>query len=324
MFFKPDIVFYSYSVSCRPEATKRLRMEVFKKFIKLPAIAKSVPATDGAQELVTLQKLDLQKVSPIEISLGGDDASKKFTLKLEENTSVNPHVVVNALGDPKAREQLPDEASAIRIINMVMGAVPFSDTRVVVKGAARNKIVRIDNQRQASDLTGGIECLRAFFSSVRFGGTRVLLNLNVNHGAFYKPGPLIDLVTGFMQIYGENRHLFNRYVRYLRVNVIHLPPFEEDGARKPRQKVIIGLANPNDGHDEPNPPKVPRLGSCASNVQFFMEDKDNSGKPTGRGKYISVADYFKMSKYTPRSLNDNELMQSLQLTKKNSNGPIIR
>lgn len=300
MFFRPDAVFYTYAVTCKPDAqTKRLRMEIFKKLIKVRAIAEALPATDGAQELVTVQKLNLESLSPITISLGGDDDSRKFTLTLIKGTSINPHAFANALGNPRAREQVEEEAVAIRIMNMLMGAVPFSDPRVVVKGAARNKIVRIDNQRQASDLTGGIECLRAFFSSVRFGGARILLNLNVNHGSFYHPGPLVNLVTGFMRLYGENRPLFNRYVRYLRVNVIHLPPIEEDGIKKPRQKSIFGLASPNDGRGEENPPRVPRLGSCANNVQFFEEEKDKSGKPTGKGKYISVADYFKRSKYTP-------------------------
>lgn len=242
--------------------------------------------------------IPLGSLSPIRIAIGTNSEKKTFVLSLTRGTIIKPQKVLDALRNDNLREQIEDEATAVRVMNTVMGAVPFRDPRVLVKGRERNKIVRIDDKKQAHDLTGGIESLRSYYSSVRLGGGRVLLNLNVNHGAYYCPGPLVDLIEGFKRVFGENRSLLHRYVKTMRVMVTHLPKVEENGGMAYRQRTIWGVAQPSDGADESdNPPRVRRIASSAKNVEFFEEEKDRNGKPTGKGKYITVADYFKKSMY---------------------------
>lgn len=277
---------------------KRVRAEIFKKLLKVPKIAQANAATDGAQELVTT--VPLGSLYPITISLGTNgngNEEKTYSLKLIQGTTINPQQVLTALRNDDIKDQVEGEATAIRVMNIMMGAVPFRDKRVVIKGRERNKIVRVDAGKQSHDLTGGIECLRAYYSSVRFGAGRIYLNLNVNHGAFYNPGPLINLIDGFKRLHGENRSLLHRYVKTLRVMVTHLPKVPDNGDMVFRERTIWGVAQPSDGADSEHPPKVKRTASCATNVEFFEEEKDRHGKPTGKGKYITVADYFKKSTY---------------------------
>lgn len=303
--FQPGVIFHAYKVACSPEPNpKRHRMEILSKLLAVPNIRNAQAATDGAQDLVTLKSLG--SPPPIKIKVGGDKDSKEYTLTITEQQSFNPDSILKALRNSKNRAPLSDEAVYTRILNIVMGALTFGDSRLAVKGRERNKIIRIDNGKIASDLGGGIECLRAFFSSVRFASGRILLNLNVNHGTFYRPGPLGRLMDEFRNIHSNDLNFFSRYVHMCRVEVTHLPKIEENGKMVWRRQCIWALAKPTDGRPQKpgqtppmeHPPKVPRVGANADEVEFYWEEKDSAGNPTGRAKYITVTRYFHDSMYT--------------------------
>lgn len=53
---------------------------------------------------------------------------------------------------------------------------------------------------ESADLGSGLTALRGFFTSVRAATNRILVNINVSHGAFYQEGQL----TRLMQAFGLN------------------------------------------------------------------------------------------------------------------------
>lgn len=282
-------------------------MEIFRKLVTIPNIKNCRVATDGAQELVTLKPL--AKPPPINITVGEGKEKRTYTITITQQETIDPHSLLQTLRNTQNREPLTDEAVAVRILNLVMGALTFGDKRLAVKGQERNKIMRIDDGKIASDLGGGIECLRAFFTSVRLASGRILLNLNVNHSTFYRPGPLGRLFDDFRKVHFNDLDFLSRYLNRCRVGVTHLPKVMENGEMVWRQKVIVGLARESDGRaknpdDKPpmkNPPRVPYTGANADEVAFFLEEKDSAGKSTGRGKYITVTRYFqeRMYKHLP-------------------------
>lgn len=298
MMFKPGILFYSHTVICKPEPTpKRHRDEIFARLMRHPKIIGAGSATDKAQELVASQ--NLEDISPITISVNNDHGEmKEYKITLTLSVTINPQTLLQTFRNTNVKTKAPEEDNAVRMMNILMSGYPSKDQGVVIKGATRNKVFWIDTRKQVCDLKGGLECLRGFYSSVRPTAGRMLLNLNVSHGTFFRPGPLCNLVREFEEVFKQDRPIFHRYIKFLRVEVTHLPSREEDGKTVRRRKTIWGCATPDDAKHSPHPSKVPRVGSCANNVQFFEEERDKSGNPTGRGDYISVAAYFKKSMYT--------------------------
>lgn len=50
---------------------------------------------------------------------------------------------------------------------------------------------------ESVDLGHGLKAIRGFFTSVRAATNRILVNINVSHGAFYQDGELTRLMTAF-------------------------------------------------------------------------------------------------------------------------------
>jgi eukaryotic translation initiation factor 2C len=76
------------------------------------------------------------------------------------------------------------------------------------------------NQNAAKgDLGAGLEVIRGFFSSVRLATCRVLVNINVSHGAFYQAGPLPSLMIS----YGPRSTVaLECFLKLVRVQTTHL------------------------------------------------------------------------------------------------------
>ncbi|KAL1867447.1 hypothetical protein VTK73DRAFT_4185 [Phialemonium thermophilum] len=137
----------------------------------------------------------------------------------------------------------------------------------------------------------GVETIRGYFSSVRFGEGMAWVNVNVTHGAFFRDLPLKEWV--------RDAHLNDAELREalkgVRVQLTHRRA-NVNGSQKDIIKVISGLATPMDGHPEKgqptpaNPPKVPPTApaSAARCGQVSFYDKD--GK-----KYVTVFSHFRKS-----------------------------
>ncbi|KAJ5504057.1 hypothetical protein N7463_006931 [Penicillium fimorum] len=293
MEFKPGIIFHSYRLKIKPEPKKGQQKFILESMLrKYPLFKKIGVATDGATEIVTTELLPKDSPSFICSMSNGDGhgsgSSKNYTgpweatLNLEH--SYSPADMIAAARDINLREELKDEAPSLRVLNILMSAYPFKDPGVCIIGKGRNKFFRMDRGKQSMDMRGGAEAVRGFFSSVRVCAGRIMINLNVSHGAFFTPGPLTKLLEEFMIIYKYDGELLSRWLRGLKVYAKHLSPRENGaGLQEKPIKSILGIASPNDGCGSSHPPVVPHLGSSASSVKFWKEDDK---------KYISVTDYF--------------------------------
>jgi hypothetical protein len=59
------------------------------------------------------------------------------------------------------------------------------------------------NGMTTQHLGGGLVAVRGFFTSVRLGAGRILLNINVTHGAFYHGGRLDEVMEGHLELLAE-------------------------------------------------------------------------------------------------------------------------
>ncbi|RYP69912.1 hypothetical protein DL771_005805 [Monosporascus sp. 5C6A] len=160
-----------------------------------------------------------------------------------------------------------------------------------------------DNMRE---LEIGIRALKGFFASARIATSRLLVNVNVSHSAFFKSIPLTELLRLFKD-------------RFLKDNpgkgdemLFCTTPNEEI-------KTIRGLATPGDGMDpDKDPgtsaqflPKVEKLGANSQRVSFWMVPKPDiaqskrSSVESG-GRHITVFEYFQTN-YKNTSLDKSPL-----------------
>ena len=101
---------------------------------------------------------------------------------------------------------------------------------------------------------------------------RLLVNINVSHGAFFKPGPLQSLITEFFNsIRGENWYQAERFFKKVWVKTMHLlVKKNKSGIEIPQIKTIIGLANNNDGLTYLTLPKWEDILPAPSKSSFSM------------------------------------------------------
>ena len=88
----------------------------------------------------------------------------------------------------------------IQALNIVVGHHSKEASHIASVGANN----RLDAaQSDTPDLGAGLTALRGFFVSVRATTARVLVNVQVKHGAFYDDGPLDKLMQAFMLQNGQ-------------------------------------------------------------------------------------------------------------------------
>lgn len=176
-------------------------------------------------------------------------------------------------------------------------------------------------------LGAGLLAIRGFFVSVRAATARLLVNVQVKHGAFYENHPLDRLIGEYMAAQGPSIPRLANFVKRLSVNVTHIVRRNRAGDPIKRIKTVQDFATVNDGSGQEHPPVVPQFGAGPQQVKFFLADTASStpgpsktvpgasasttGKskkkkkatkagpavpPALQGRYISVYDHFKNSK----------------------------
>ncbi|KXG53098.1 uncharacterized protein PGRI_001480 [Penicillium griseofulvum] len=297
MEFKPGIKFHSYRLKIKPDVKKGQQKFILESMLRKYAPFKNMGvATDGATEVVTTELLP-DDIPPFMCSASdgngsgsGSSYNGPWAATLNHDSSYSPDDILAAIENVNCREEIDNEAPSLRVLNILMSAHPFKDAGICIIGKGRNKFFRMDRRKQSMEMTDSAEAARGYYSSVRVCAGRIMLNLNVSHGAFFVPGPLSRLTNEFVDNHGKDRDLLHRWVRGLKVYAMHLRTRENGAGVQERPiKCILGLATPRDGRGSSNPvhpPIVPRVGSSPANVKFWMGDDK-------KGDYMSVADYFK-------------------------------
>ncbi|QIW99263.1 hypothetical protein AMS68_004781 [Peltaster fructicola] len=168
--------------------------------------------------------------------------SNTFEFTVIYNTSYSLNDLLQAVTNPVARAIPGEQSAMIQMLNIIFLKAPNEETDVEV--TAQNKCFPYRAQRlvEARDLGIGLQALRGYCSSVRPTIGRLLLNLNVCTGVFYKEQQLIDAMDQIRQLTDSEQAAF---IRGLKVRVtLHDAKGQVDHS-KTLIKTIRGFAERN-------------------------------------------------------------------------------
>ncbi|KAF2468621.1 Piwi-domain-containing protein [Lindgomyces ingoldianus] len=299
-----DNCFYLYSVAFQPDnqLSKPKKKRLIQILLERAPFASISVASDGAQVLVASKEIDLGgsrqtydiewyptdgKSLPATTSdyFGRRSAARKRnTVKLlvEEIGTASLSELMKDLS--AARTTYPLKLEIIQALNIILSY--GSSTGSNIATAPQNKFYPLGKHPnfENTDLGGGLEALRGYFPSVRTSINRILVNVNVATGAFYKSGPLLDLLKEVN--YGrapngpEEHPRMAAFGRKLRIETNYIPETDRSGKlRKAGDKPVTKR-------------KVHVIGDLSPykkdsiNATFAWTD------PNGQTKTISVQQYF--------------------------------
>jgi hypothetical protein len=297
---KPNLTLYRYTVSVQGEneLPKPKKKRLIQLLLQREPFASLTPASDWAQVLITIKKAKLEgqrqsfKIEwypadgePLPAQVADEPAQRAaarkrntFTLLVDEPTTISISELMKDLSTGSTT--YPLKLEAIQALNIIMAYGPSTDMNITTANQNRFYPFQKHPQFVNYNLGGGLEALRGYFSSVRTSVNRILVNVNVATGAFYKAGPLLDMLKelspgGPPQSQADWRRL-DAFVRKLRFETNYLPETGNDGKRKKgkdgrpmtKRKVhtITGLSPFN---------------ASATTVKFTMN-----------GKQVTVAQHF--------------------------------
>lgn len=177
--------------------------------------------------------------------------------------------------------QYNSKLEMIQGLNIFFNHYSKSNNRLATIGSSKT-FAWGANDHNSLDLGQGLMAIRGFFASVRMATSRILVNVNVSHGAFYQEGRLTNLISAFLAQPSRKATPpeLNRFVEFLRVRTTHLKEkINRHGKVIKRQKSIVGLAKPykpkKNTAQLPKPPLVDHLGAGPKNVKFWLRERAN-------------------------------------------------
>lgn len=300
-----NLVFYRYSASVSPEATGRKLKRVFELLLQDPRMNGCM--TDFKTMLISRVKFEEVEVEVIYRGDYEDEPPpnpRPYTIKIQLTGPMEVGQLLNQLKSTQVDPSFDagSEGPIIQTLNVVLGHYP--QTNPTTTTVAGNKYFSFGANRTEFDLGGGLAALRGYFRSVRMGTARLLVNINVSHGVFYKSGPLAELIDIYFKVYGMNLLQLEKFLKKVRVEKTHLPiRRNRNGEKIPQIKTIIGLATTTDGRAMEHPPQIAKFAANPKEVKFWLDnatETTTAKAPARKGKgtaqpavgYISVFDFF--------------------------------
>lgn len=273
---------------------------MIKLWLETRFVTDSIPdaVSDFSQTLITcteigtdlLNKLNAGK--PVSYREEREDAgphSRKYRIQIEEVELQRPLKVkelVQYLSSPSTEASYDAKASMIQALDIILGFSRKSSAEKVSLGRGQCFDVVGLELDDKQELPRGLIARRGFFSSARLATPRVLLNVNVCHGAFVNTDATNDLTY----LYDEWRIIrtssayetdeFEKFIKGLRVEITHMKPRTNNkGESVPRIKTICELAHrqsqgqqvgagPHDIHF--------KLGASRVSVMEYWRDKGSA------------------------------------------------
>ncbi|KAF1845242.1 Piwi-domain-containing protein [Cucurbitaria berberidis CBS 394.84] len=302
---KPETTLYRYSVAFLPdtELPKPKKRRLVELLLQT-APFKGLPiASDWSQILVTTHEVPLEAkrteyllewfpVDGTPLPAQSPDESDRVKAARKKNTY---RALVEAIGTVSVRDLLNDlaqptsnyplKSETIQALNVIMGHGPGSDSNIAIAGGNKFYPFGHHPQLQVADLGSGLQALRGYFSSVRTSVNRILVNVNVATGAFYKSGPLLEVmkeVTGGPPPANEpQQRRLAAFFRKLRVETNYIPETDKDGKTK------MGKNGPVTKRKVHVIADFSPYGKHSQNVTF--QETDSKGKVSN----VSVEQYFR-------------------------------
>lgn len=285
---KPNngIVLYRYHVHVSPPATGKKLGQIVQCLLEHDDMAewRGDTVTDFRSTIIACRKIkELKEKYDVQYRSEGETVAQaqapSYLIRITASGSLDLDELVDYLCSTNT-SGLPyqSKAEVLQALNIFLSYYAKSSAGIATIGAGRSFNVAASD---SADLGSGLKAIRGYFSSVRTGTTRLLVNVNVSNGVFYNSGSLIKLINEF----GNENPKLGNFLKKLRIHTSHNKPPK-------RARTIFGLATPQDGQTDTNKPKIKRAGASAIDASFFLQDKDGDCKPQGPGKYVSVEDYF--------------------------------
>ncbi|KAF2493554.1 Piwi-domain-containing protein [Lophium mytilinum] len=295
---------YRYSVAFQPEGTatpKPKKKRLIEMLLSQAPFQGIVAASDGAQIIVTTDKVALngrqsfdlvwhaEGAEPMPPPTAGEPAARTAARKrnlrkllVEELPTVSIEDLIKDISFQGGGGYYPLRMETIQALNILLSQGPASKANHAVGGG--NKFYPFANPELVqANLGEGLVALRGFYSSVRTGVRRIIVNINVATGAFYKPGPLMNLLTEFNGGPPANQAQSARiaaFARKLRIKTRYLMELDANGKPKKgkngpiRKEKIHTIAD------------LSAKGQNATNTSFDFTDA------SGATKRLTVSAYF--------------------------------
>lgn len=309
----PDLILNRYAIAVSPDVVGKKLTQIVRLLLQAPELAshQGKVVTDFKSTLLSRVKFPGNS-TVLKIIYRGDnedeplDNAREYDVKLQFTGTLSVQELVDHLKSADWSANHDNKMPMIQAFGIILNHYAKSTGNLVAVGSS--KTFSMGQDSPSFDLGAGLTAIRGFFASVRAATSRILVNVNVSHGAFYNEGPLDRLVLQYdPQLRSMPR--LNSFLKRLRIRSTHLPVRKNKrGDTILRIKTILGVATPNDGQN-PNPPRVRGFGAGPNNVEFWVDDQPQSGKkskkkdtgesakgPSG-GKYISVAKFFSASEF---------------------------
>ncbi|KAF2036490.1 Piwi-domain-containing protein [Setomelanomma holmii] len=252
----PDTVLYRYSVAFQPsnEIPKPKKKRLIELLLSSSPFAGLPIASDWAQILVTPKKVPLEsKRKSFKLEWYPADGepmpapTPQDSEKIQAARARNTHTaLVEEIGTVSIRDlhndlkqstsNYPLKLETIQALNVIMAHGPSGERNIATAGGNKFYPFGSHPQLQIADLRGGLQALRGYFSSVRTSVNRILVNVNVATGAFYKSGPLLDVMRDYTGGGPPSNDFQQRklaaFVRKLRFETNYIPEKDKGGKVK--------------------------------------------------------------------------------------------
>ncbi|KAJ4175805.1 hypothetical protein NW767_015666 [Fusarium falciforme] len=318
---------HRYDIAVSPAVAGRKLSQVVRLFLESEELTgfRSDVVTDFKSTLVSRQKLPTDE-TVVEIQYHSEDEDEprqnapRYEVRLLYTNTLSVTRLIEYLTSTNLSAQFDDAQSLVQAFNIFLNHYSNLTGNLATIGASKR--FSLAGNADKWDLGTGLIAIRGFFSSVRIATGRLLVNVNVSHGAFYETGPLDQLMFKYSTAHQRSKYKLNNFLQKLKVRPSHLPERRNKKGEIVRKvKTIVGLANTNDGHSLQHPPRVKEFGAGPKDVEFWLDGgeggpaitpgaggqeggkkKKRKGKQVGRsdkpsstsssGRYISVYNFF--------------------------------
>lgn len=254
----PTTELYRYSIAFQPdnELPRPKKKRLVELLLQSKPFAGLPIASDWAQILVTPKKIPLEtqradfKIEwwpsdgePFPPQTPDEDARVTQSRQRNTHRALVEDIGTVSVGDllndlAHATSNYPLKLETIQALNVIMAHGPSSDRNIATAGGNKFYPFQGHPQLQMAPLGGGLDALRGYFTSVRTSVNRILVNVNVATGAFYKSGPLLDVMRDYCngsspQNVGQYRKMAT-FVRKLRFETNYIVDTDKSG--KPKKK----------------------------------------------------------------------------------------
>lgn len=309
---KGEVRLYRYNVSTVEQLSRVKKRQLMDAVLALPFFQEDASmkvASDYANIIVTNKNVDLGPAGRIsqsveirrsapanELAATADENSQQAQQARQRRTkqvnivsdgSFTPRELVNYLRATAAGSFYQDRADVIQLLNIIIARQAGRHANIYQVG--RNSFYPAQGHPNVEymDLGAGLQAIRGYFSSVRTSTNRILLNLNVSHGAFYEPINLPVLIDKFLG-HGPNNAPMNQrqlqslhaLLKLIRVETNYLKARDASG------KIKLENGQPKKIRTVKTIVAVPVNANrhTVSQVEF---------RPSGSGNPISVLQYFR-------------------------------